>query len=96
MVGEKDQKALRRLFGNFFYKGSLRGRAAMVFRSDQARGGPAINNAVVSGGCIPSGRPGGLVVGVKDQKALVCLKGIFSTREALEGGTVMVFQSDPG
>ncbi len=50
----------------------------------------------MSGGCIPSGRPGGLVVGAKDQKALIRLVGTLSTREASEGGTVMLFLSDPG
>ncbi len=39
----------------------------------------------VSGGCIPSGRPGGLVVGEKDQKALIRLIGIFSQRGGLRG-----------
>ncbi len=40
----------------------------------------------MSGGCIPSGRPGGVVVGEKDQKALIRLIGIFSQGEASERG----------
>ena len=49
----------------------------------------------MSGGWVPSGRPGGLVVGEKDHKALERLIGTFSTREAQREGTARVFLSDP-
>ena len=62
--------------------------------------GPAINTAggpkCLAAAFQASGRPGGVVVGEKDQTALIRLIVIFSQGEASERGTAMVFMSDPG